>query len=243
MTQSINEDARRVATSGLTRIMNYGRSEQEKNQRISQMMLRATSVHKSVNGTQARISEAMTGLGQTRPKGFIQRLIHGAQPALSPSEMKSRIDDLVARLTEAEMDLHKDAKTIHLIREHADEVAHEMAHIIQTLEKVASDEMGNPDDVRRAALDRLSDIRVSAQVTEQMRLSLMMTQADVLAMKERNRVLLDEHVPLWDKLSDALIQNARDAEAAAQLRAAFSQAQEVIAKSEAETDIETGLNP
>lgn len=222
--------ADKLSTSGHVRVMSYGRITQEKNTRTSQLMLKAAGMQGMMSDTQNEIQTALSGLGAFRPKSFFQRLVGLGPVPLSAAEMKEKIDDLVAKLTMTEVTLHKNAKVIDIIATHVDEVAKEFEDVRLVLETLSSEEFGAPEETRNAAKDRMREIHISAQVTEQMRLSLLIIKADVMTMKERNRVLLDEHVPLWDKLSDALIRNETDAETASRLRSALSEAKTMLSE-------------
>lgn len=222
MTQVISKDAALLATAGHAKIMMCGRAAQEQNIEISALLLRISGVSAEASEAHQRAMDSISALTAGRAKGFFARLRGG--PALpSPEELRKRLDAVAVALTVTEQALHKDAKRIGLLAERLEKTETMMARAVGLLAEVRDGDGVSPD-ARQAAMARLADLAPSWQVCDHTRLSLAVMMGNIAAMREHTRIVLEERLPVWDRLVDALMINRMDPEATQALTRAAEEA-------------------
>ena len=227
MSLPISRDAAQLAQAGHAKIMMCGRAAQEQNVEISALFMRVCGVSDAATQAQSRAMEGIAALTQGKPKGFFARMM--GTPALPrPEEIRKRLDAIAVALTITEQALHKDSKRVALLGERLDKAEEMMGRAVGLLAEIRDGD-GASQDAKIAAARRLAELAPSCQVFEHMRFTLTMVIGNIAWMRENTRTLLEDHLPVWDRLVDGLTQNPSDPEVARAFTEAAQKANAMLA--------------
>lgn len=200
----------------------YGRSAQDGLHTISNMMTRISDISGKSQMAQASVLDAFKPLMMNQKTSFMQRIFGTATPPMTPHELRQKVDLIIATLVKAEQELMKSRAVIEMTKIKIDEVYDNIHKKYVTLIEVAERTQG---DMSKTALDTAREMTISMQVAENMKLNLVLIYKDVLHMQIRNDTILDNHVPLWDKIIDNL--DAADVAAAEKARLQIAEVKKI----------------
>lgn len=229
----------RLLTRDTFQISLYGRSAQDKIHNVSTMLTRMADVPNIQRSAQLTLSQALEPLTAKRETTFFKRLLGGAPKPLTTRELRDKVDEIITTLVRTEQTVLKNSRLLDMARTAADaaeeDILRKQANLLRLADVLSLDApiRDNSDVARPSSADKVdtarrtaAEMNTSLQVVENLRLSIMVMQSDVEGLKLRTKLLLDEHVPLWEKLIDNM--ETLDAAAMERVRRAAEEAQALI---------------